>query len=111
MSYKLNKRIKINADIIATKPPINPAKNCVKKFKHIFETILPNSEVGNAIKKYFKITFKYLKLKLGTAFLILDKLRSDIVDIERKKETITELIPINGVKLIKPANKTSEPIM
>ena len=111
MSYKLNKRIKISAEIIATKPPISPAKNCVKKLRHIFEVKLPSVEDGNAIKKYFNITFKYLKLKFGTAFLILDKLRREIVDIERKKETITEFIPINGVKLIKPANKTIEPIM
>jgi len=111
MSYKLNNFIKINADIIATKPPIKPAKNWVKKLRHIFETKLPNREVGNAIKKYFKITLKYLKLKLGTAFLIFDRLRSDIVDIDRKKDTITEFIPINGVKPIKPANKTIEPIM
>ena len=111
MSYKLNIRIKISAEIIATKPPINPAKNWVKKFMHILETKLPNNEEGRAINKYFEIILKYLKLKFGTAFLILDKLRREIVDIERKKETITEFIPINGVKPIKPANKTIEPIM
>ena len=110
MSYKLNKRINIKAVIIATKPPIKPAKNCEKKFRHIFETKLPNKEQGRAINKYFEIILKYLKLKFGMAFLILDKFSNEIVDIERKKGTITEFIPINGVKPIKPANKTIEPI-
>ena len=110
-SYKLNNWIKINTDSIETDPPISPAKNFVKKFKQILDTRLPNKEQGREVSIYLISNLKYLNLKSGIAFLIFDKLSKVIVDIERKNETITELIPINGVKIIKLDSNITEPIM
>jgi len=83
----------------------------VKKFKQILETKLPKTEQGRAIDKYLRIVLTNLKWKFGKDFLILTKFNKDIVDIDKKNETITELIPMIGVRAIRHTNKTIEPIM
>ena len=67
----------------------------MKKLRQTLASKLPNNEDGIAIKTYFEINLKYLKRKFGMAFLIFDKLSSVIVDMDKKKEIITEFIPIS----------------
>ena len=110
-SYKLNSFIKMSVDIIAINPPIKPEKKWVKKFKQIWEIKLPKREQGKAIRKYFKISVKNLNLNEGKALLIFNKFNMEIVDIEMKKDAITEFMPISGVSEIKQTNKTTEPII
>ena len=110
-SYKLNILQRISVDSIAIPPPITAEKKLLNACKQIFETNWPNKLEGKAIKKYFKHNFTMPNLKSGTAFLILLKFSKLMIVIEEKNDTIIEFIPIKGVKIIKQANKTNEPIM
>ena len=103
--------IKTKAEIMAIPPPIRPAKKFVKKCKHIFEIKFPKIADGIAINTYFTIIGTNLKLKFGTDFLIFKRLSKEIVVIDSKKDTITEFIPMIGVKAIKLTNRTTEPII
>lgn len=108
---KLNILVKTKNDNIAIAPPIKPEKNGVKKCNNIFATKLPSKLVGNEIIKTLKMKFVNLKLKFGNVFLIFIRFKIDIVDIESEKEIIIELIPTNGVNIIKLINKIIEPMM
>jgi len=113
-SLKLNKLkifAKIKTERIAIPPPINAEKKLVKIWRQIFEIKWPKRLEGAIISEYLKEWDTKLIFKLGTAFFIFLKFSSVIVDIDKKKETITLLIFIIGVKIIKEMKRIVEPIM
>lgn len=77
----------------------------------MFATKWPSRLHGSMIKEYLHIVLIRSNLKLGMALHILIKLSKDMVVIDKKKETITELMPIRGVRATKPIISTIEPIM
>ena len=100
-----------SVETIAIPPPIKAEKKGVNIYKHILEIKLPSKLQGAIINVYLKDVINKLIFKFGTVFLIFFKFNKDIVVIDRKNETITLLMPIIGVNIIKLTNKTIDPKM
>lgn len=90
-------------------PAIAQENILVKTYWQIFDTNIPNKTEGSIIRKYFNKSLNKFKFKSGTIFFIFRIFSIVIVVIDRKNDTLTEVIPISGVKIIKPANRTIEP--
>lgn len=110
-SNTLNKEVRTTKHTILIPPPMTHEKKLVNISLQIFEMNIPSSVDGIIISKYFASRLKIFKLRLGIVFLIFRILSKVIVVIDRKKETLIELIFISGVRIISPAKRTSEPKM
>ena len=109
ISYKLNNLHRIKVPIMLIPPPINADIKLLKKCKTMLDTKLPIRLIGIMIKAYLQIRLNRFNLMFGTIFFIILIFNIVIVNIERKKDTIIELMPISGVKAIKLINNITEP--
>ena len=92
-------------------PPINAEKKLVKIFCIMLDIKLPSRLVGNMIKEYLIDNDSILILMPGTDFCILWIFRSDIIVIDKKNDTIIELMPMSGVRAIRDMNNIIDPII
>lgn len=66
---------------------------------------------GATTSVYLKLLENKLNFRAGIFCLIFLRLSRVIVVMDKKKETITEFMPISGVKITRQASKTTEPKM
>ena len=111
MLNKLKIFAKITTERIDIPPPITAEKKHEKKWRHMLETKWPEILDGIISSEYLADVVIKFMFKLGTTFLILYRLRREIIVMDTKKETIILLMWIIGVKSIKLSNKTIEPTM
>ena len=114
MSLKLNRSqifAKIINPITAMLPPTTAEKNVPIKYSKMFETRCPKMLQGAMIIEYLKESGRMFMFNFGITFLIFLMFKRVIILMEIKKQTITLLILIIGVKTITPTIKTDDPIM
>ena len=92
-------------------PPITEEKNGVNILIQIDDTKCPSKLVGATIKLYFKAVCNRLNFMPGTARLISRMFNSEIMDMDKKNDTMIELIASIGVNKTNDINKTMDPIM
>lgn len=111
MSNKLNILARIRDERIAIPPPATAEKKFGRKFKQMFAMKWPNKLDGRAIKVYLNVSEIKFSSRFGNDFLMVFRFSKDIKLIEIKKDIVTALIPIVGVKMIKLNMRISEPMM